>query len=103
MRADDADGGLGARARRQGAGPHRGLLRGAPRGEGPEGDVPPVFESAIGSVEAMVIPVGGEPYRKTLEADSNGSFLHALQACVGGMTRCQGGRGIYITYRIAFS
>ena len=37
------------------------------------------------TLEAMVVPVGGEPYRKTLEADADGSFLHALQACVGGM------------------
>lgn len=37
------------------------------------------------TLEVMVVPVGGEPYRKTLEADADGSFLHALQACVGGM------------------
>ena len=37
------------------------------------------------TLEVMVIPTGGLPYRKTLEADSSGSFLHALQACVGGM------------------
>lgn len=37
------------------------------------------------ALEVMVVPVGGEPYRKTLEADSDGSFLRGLQACVGGM------------------
>lgn len=36
------------------------------------------------TLEAMVVPVGGQPYRKTLEADARGSFLHALQTCVGG-------------------
>jgi len=36
------------------------------------------------TLEAGVVPVGGHPYRKTLEADCDGSFLRALQACVGG-------------------
>lgn len=36
------------------------------------------------TLEIMVIPTGGLPYRKTLEADARGSFLHGLQACVGG-------------------
>ena len=36
------------------------------------------------TLEVMVIPTGGLPYRKTLEVDTRGSFLHGLQACVGG-------------------
>ncbi len=36
------------------------------------------------TLEAMIVPVGGKPYPKTLEADENGSFLRALQECVGG-------------------
>lgn len=36
------------------------------------------------TLEAMIVPVGGEPYPKTLEADEHGSFLRALQECVGG-------------------
>lgn len=36
------------------------------------------------ALEAMIVPVGGAPYPKTLEADENGSFLRALQECVGG-------------------
>lgn len=36
------------------------------------------------TLEVMVVPVGGLPYRKTLEVDTRGSFLHGLQACVGG-------------------
>lgn len=36
------------------------------------------------TLEAMIVPVGGAPYPKTLEADENGSFLRALQECVGG-------------------
>ena len=36
------------------------------------------------TLEAMIVPVGDMPYRKTLEADESGSFLHALQDCVGG-------------------
>lgn len=36
------------------------------------------------TLEIMVVPTGGLPYRKTLEADARGSFLHGLQACVGG-------------------
>lgn len=36
------------------------------------------------TLQVMVVPTGGEPYRKELEADAQGSFLHALQACVGG-------------------
>lgn len=36
------------------------------------------------TLEATIVPVGGEPYPKTLEADENGSFLRALQECVGG-------------------
>lgn len=36
------------------------------------------------TLEAMIVPVGGKPYSKTLEADEDGSFLRALQECVGG-------------------
>lgn len=36
------------------------------------------------TLEAMIVPVGGKPYPKTLEEDQNGSFLRALQECVGG-------------------
>ncbi|MVX60868.1 DUF3846 domain-containing protein [Enterorhabdus mucosicola] len=36
------------------------------------------------TLEAVIVPVGGAPYPKTLEADENGSFLRALQECVGG-------------------
>ena len=36
------------------------------------------------TLEAMIVPVGGAPYPKTLEADENGSFLRSLQECVGG-------------------
>ncbi len=36
------------------------------------------------TLEAMIVPVSGAPYPKTLEADENGSFLRALQNCVGG-------------------
>ena len=36
------------------------------------------------TLEVMVVPVGGRPYRKTLEADSDGGFLRGLQGCVGG-------------------
>lgn len=36
------------------------------------------------TLEAMIVPVGGKPYPKTLEADEDGSFLRALQECVGG-------------------
>ena len=36
------------------------------------------------TLEVMVVPTGGMPYRKTLEADENGDFLTALQECVGG-------------------
>lgn len=36
------------------------------------------------TLDVMVVPVGGRPYRKTLEADERGSFLHGLQTCVGG-------------------
>ena len=32
------------------------------------------------TLEIMVIPTGGLPYRKMLEADANGSFLRGLQA-----------------------
>ena len=37
------------------------------------------------TLEVMVVPVGGRPYRKAIEADCDGSFLHGLQACVGGL------------------
>lgn len=36
------------------------------------------------TLEAVIVPTGGAPYPKTLEADGNGSFLRALQECVGG-------------------
>lgn len=37
------------------------------------------------TLDVMVVPVGREPELKTLESDENGSFLKALQGCVGGM------------------
>lgn len=37
------------------------------------------------TLEVMVVPVGDRPYRKVIEADRDGSFLHGLQACVGGL------------------
>lgn len=37
------------------------------------------------TLDVMVVPVGREPEFKTLEADENGSFLKALQGCVGGL------------------
>ena len=41
------------------------------------------------TLEAMIVPTGDMPYRKTLQADKNGSFLRALQECVGGrIERC---------------
>lgn len=43
------------------------------------------MDNSKSTLEVMVVPVGGEPYRKTLEADSNGSFLRGLQTCVDGM------------------
>ena len=43
-----------------------------------------------GTLEVMVVPVGGHPYRKVLEADGRGSFLRALQACVGGPIEAAG-------------
>lgn len=36
------------------------------------------------TLDAMVVPVGREPEPRTLEADESGSFLKALQGCVGG-------------------
>lgn len=36
------------------------------------------------TLEAMIIPVNGLPYDTTLEADEHGSFLAAMQRCVGG-------------------
>lgn len=36
------------------------------------------------ALKVMVVPVGREPELKTLESDENGSFLKALQGCVGG-------------------
>lgn len=36
------------------------------------------------TLDVMVVPVGREPEPKTLEADEHGSFLKALQGCVGG-------------------
>lgn len=36
------------------------------------------------TLDVMVVPVGREPEPKTLESDENGSFLKALQGCVGG-------------------
>ena len=42
------------------------------------------------TLEAMVVPTGGMPYRKTLEADEDGSFLAALQDCVGGRIEAMG-------------
>ena len=43
-----------------------------------------------GTLEVVVVPVGGRPYRKVLEADGRGSFLRALQACVGGPIEAAG-------------
>lgn len=43
------------------------------------------MDNSKSTLEVMVVPVGGEPYRKTLQADADGSFLHALQSCVGGL------------------
>ena len=43
-----------------------------------------------GTLEVVVVPVGGRPYRKVLEADERGSFLRALQACVGGPIEAAG-------------
>lgn len=40
------------------------------------------MDNSKSTLEVMVVPVGGEPYRKTLEADSNGSFLRGLQFSV---------------------
>lgn len=37
------------------------------------------------TLDVMIVPVGGEPYMKALEADGRGSFLPALQECVGGL------------------
>lgn len=37
------------------------------------------------TLDVMVVPVGREPELKTLESDENGSFLKALQGCVGGL------------------
>lgn len=36
------------------------------------------------TLEVMVVPVGREPELKALESDESGSFLKALQGCVGG-------------------
>lgn len=36
------------------------------------------------TLEAMIVPVDGLPYDVTLEADERGSFLPAMQGCVGG-------------------
>ena len=36
------------------------------------------------TLKVVVVPVGGRPYRKTIEADRDGSFLYGLQACAGG-------------------
>ena len=37
------------------------------------------------TLDVMVVPVDREPELKTLESDENGSFLKALQRCVGGL------------------
>lgn len=37
------------------------------------------------TLDVMVVPVGREPEPRTLESDENGSFLKALQGCVGGL------------------
>lgn len=42
------------------------------------------------TLEAMIVPTGDMPYRKTLQADENGSFLRALQECVGGRIEAMG-------------
>ena len=36
------------------------------------------------TLNVMIVPVGRAPHDKMLKADENGSFLHALQSCVGG-------------------
>ncbi|WP_124060511.1 DUF3846 domain-containing protein [Gordonibacter sp. Marseille-P4307] len=43
------------------------------------------MENTKNTLEVMMVPVGGKPYRKTLGADESGSFLRTLQECVGGM------------------
>ncbi len=37
------------------------------------------------TLDVMIVPVGCEPEFKTLESDKSGSFLKALQGCVGGL------------------
>lgn len=37
------------------------------------------------TLDVMIVPVGREPEFKTLESDESGSFLKALQGCVGGL------------------
>ena len=37
------------------------------------------------TLDVMVVPTGREPELRTLEPDEEGSFLKALQGCVGGL------------------
>lgn len=37
------------------------------------------------TLDVMVVPTGREPELRTLEPDEEGSFLNALQSCVGGL------------------
>lgn len=42
------------------------------------------------TIEAMIVPVNDLPRDITLEADDNGSFLAAMQGCVGGFIEPMG-------------
>lgn len=41
--------------------------------------------AAAKTVEAMIVPVGRMPRKVRLRADGEGSFLRAMQECVGGL------------------
>ena len=42
------------------------------------------------TLDVMVVPIGREPELRTLEPDGEGSFLKALQGCVGGLIEPMG-------------
>lgn len=42
------------------------------------------------TLDVMVVPTGREPELRTLEPDGEGSFLKALQGCVGGLIEPMG-------------
>lgn len=42
------------------------------------------------TLDVMVVPIGREPELRTLEPDEEGSFLKALQGCVGGLIEPMG-------------